>query len=289
MPDLDHSRAAVLDSLRSPESKRGEYRWENASGPYRSCAWFNGERPLPSAQHTKRDLPDRILKILEDARSHFKSDQAQREKLRRWYEDRYGYKYVPPEIVKNGYLQVPGHRGVYWLNPEKMNESPPIDQPGLDEENDEIEDSDDVDTPEAEAAFELEYQLRDFIAHNLGGIIVEGKKLRLYIDPNGQNGVEYPSAVGPINILAIDDRGEFFVFELKRDRTPDRTIGQLSRYMGWVKHALIGSAKGSVHGIIVARSIPDNLRYGASVVPNVSLFEYEVDFHLKPAHDLPKS
>ena len=29
-----------------------------------------------------------------------------------------------------------------------------------------------------------------------------------------------------------------------------------------------------------------NLRYAVSVVPNVSLFEYEVEFHLKAAHDV---
>jgi hypothetical protein len=49
----------------------------------------------------------------------------------------------------------------------------------------------------AEAAFALEYQLRDFIAQNLAAITVEGKKIRLYVDPLGRDGIEYPSAVGP--------------------------------------------------------------------------------------------
>jgi hypothetical protein len=83
---------------------------------------------MPSAQYTKRDLPDRILQILSDARSHFKSDRAQREELRRWYEKRFGYKYVPGEIVKNGYMQIPGEWGWYWLDPKKMNDAPSSDQ-----------------------------------------------------------------------------------------------------------------------------------------------------------------
>lgn len=137
------------------------------------------------------------------------------------------------------------------------------------------------DTEENVAAFALEYQLRDFLAQNLSAIPVEGKRLRLYVDPTGRDGVEYPTAVGPIDILAIDDEEQFVVFELKRARSPDHAIGQLSRYMGWITQT-IGRGK-KVRGVIVARSISENLRYSVAVVPNVSLFEYEVKFELKPA------
>jgi hypothetical protein len=36
-----------------------------------------------------------------------------------------------------------------------------------------------------------------------------------------------------------------------------------------------------VFGVVVAKLIDDKLRYAASVIPNVSLLEYEVEFHLK--------
>jgi endonuclease len=113
---------------------------------------------------------------------------------------------------------------------------------------------------------------------------VKGKKLRLYVDPTGRDGIEYPTAVGPIDILAVDDSGSFFVFELKRARSPDRAIGQLARYMGWVGQT-IGKNR-AVNGIIVAKEISENLRYAVSVVPQVSLFEYEVEFRLKPAQQI---
>ena len=61
-------------------------------------------------------------------------------------------------------------------------------------------------------------------------------------------------------------------------------MGQLTRYMGWVRET-IGKDR-EVNGIIVAKDINDSLRYGVAVVPNVSLFEYEVEFHLKPAHQI---
>src|ERR1700722_4377391 len=58
-----------------------------------------------------------------------------------------------------------------------------------------------------EAAFELEYQLRDFLASNLGAVNIDGRRLRLYVDATGREGIEFQSATGPIDILAVDDKG----------------------------------------------------------------------------------
>lgn len=152
--------------------------------------------------------------------------------------------------------------------------------------NDILEEPDNGDESEDQApSFELEYQLRDFLCSNLSAIPVNGRRLRVYVDPTGRDGVEYRTSVGPIDLLAIDDNGEFHVFELKRGRTPDHVMGQLTRYMGWVSQT-IGAGK-ATHGIIVAKQVSDTLRYAACVVPNVSLFEYEVSFQLHPASALP--
>jgi RecB family endonuclease NucS len=143
----------------------------------------------------------------------------------------------------------------------------------------------DDDVEEAnETAFSLEYQLRDFLASNLPSIPINGQKLRLYIDPTEREGIEYPTAVGPIDILAVDEKGSFFVFELKRANSPDSALGQVARYMGWVKQTI--GKEHQVFGVIVAKSISEKLRYAVSVVPNVHLFEYQVEFHLQPAHQL---
>lgn len=147
----------------------------------------------------------------------------------------------------------------------------------LDVQEVELEDEEATDE---EVLFGLEYQLRDFIAQNISAIDMDGKKLKLYRDDTGRDGIEYPTAVGPIDILAIDRNGAFYVFELKRGRTPEKAIGQLARYMGWVKQS-VGRGCG-VNGVIVAREISENLRYAVSVVPNVHLFEYKVEFSLNP-------
>src|SRR5690242_290867 len=62
--------------------------------------------------------------------------------------------------------------------------------------------AEDTDT-DVSPVFSLEYQLRDFIASNLGTISIAGRRLRLYVDATEREGVEFPSAVGPIDILAI--------------------------------------------------------------------------------------
>ncbi|MCE5985217.1 endonuclease NucS domain-containing protein [Pseudomonas sp. LF19] len=136
------------------------------------------------------------------------------------------------------------------------------------------------DTPDSdrETVFELEWQLRDFISHNIESLKVEGKPLRLYVDSQGRDGVEYPTSVGPIDILALDSDDSFVIFELKRGRVADRAIGQISRYMGWIKKNL--AKEKMVKGVIVAKSISANLRHAIVAVPNVSLFEYEVEFSL---------
>lgn len=140
-------------------------------------------------------------------------------------------------------------------------------------------------TPEAdeaeETAFRFEIQLRDFIAQNLPAIDVHGPKLRLYVDEEGRNGVEYPTPVGPIDILATDSAGALYVFELKRARSPDHAIGQLTRYMGSLRKKF-GPTR-EIKGVIVAREITQNLRYAIAVIPGVSLFEYQVEFRLKRA------
>lgn len=129
--------------------------------------------------------------------------------------------------------------------------------------------------------FPFESHLRDFIAKNLESISIDGRKLRLYIDQTNRDGIEYPTDVGPIDILAVDDSNEFVVFELKLAKGPDRAVGQIMRYMGWVqKHMANGN---TVRGVIVAQKVTEKLKYAVSIFPMISLFEYEISFSIKSA------
>lgn len=122
--------------------------------------------------------------------------------------------------------------------------------------------------------FAFERDLKNYLARNLGAI---ERGLRLY-DEEGVPGIEYPVGGRFIDILGIAEDGAFVVIELKVSRGYDRTLGQLMRYMGWIRKNL---AKGKpVRGIIVASGITEDLKL-AAWAPDVKLVEYEIEFRLK--------
>lgn len=127
--------------------------------------------------------------------------------------------------------------------------------------------------------FPVEDHLRDFLVENLSTIKVNGLGIKLFCDRNGKMGKEYPTDIGDIDILAVDEKGDLVVFELKVSRGSDRVTGQISRYMGWVKKHLAGDK--SVKGVIVVKNPDKKLQYAVSANPNITLFEYEISFGIK--------
>ncbi len=128
--------------------------------------------------------------------------------------------------------------------------------------------------------FGLERHLHDFLYDNWDQTEI-GKDWTIYTEPgDDEAGYEYACPIGRIDILARHRREKrWLVVELKRADTSDSVLGQVLRYIGWVKHHL---AKGDeVHGLIIAREVDDALRYAISVVPNLRFQTYEVEFRLK--------
>lgn len=84
-----------------------------------------------------------------------------------------------------------------------------------------------------------------------------------------------------IDFLALDkDRNELVVIELKRGKTSDATVGQMLRYINWVKEK-VASQNQNVRGIIVAHDIDEALRFAAKGLVNVSVKTYSVTFSLQ--------
>lgn len=133
-------------------------------------------------------------------------------------------------------------------------------------------------TADAYGMFALEAHLRDYLAKNLPQLPDQATTLTLY-RTDDRDGVEFQTDVGPIDILATCN-GDFYVLELKLGRGPDATLGQILRYMGWVKKHLAGDK--NVFGMIVASDIGEKLRYAASQVPSVRLMEYDLKVDLRP-------
>ena len=138
-----------------------------------------------------------------------------------------------------------------------------------------IEDSSEPDGP---SAFAYESDLRDFLAKNLS-VIKPG--LRLYQDTEeGITGLEFPVGGRFVDILAVDAAARLVVVELKVSKGYDRVVGQLLRYMSWIrlKQAEPGQ---EVRGIIAAREISDDLKLACSELSGVSLYEYELSVRLR--------
>jgi RecB family endonuclease NucS len=138
----------------------------------------------------------------------------------------------------------------------------------------EAEDS--TNAPPNSAEFAFERDLRNYVAKNLA-LIEPGLKL---FEEEEISGIEFPVGGRFIDILAVDANGCFVVVELKVSRGYDRTIGQLLRYMAWVKENLAAGKR--VRGLIMASEITEDLKLAASLISDVQLIEYELSIRVRP-------
>jgi len=133
----------------------------------------------------------------------------------------------------------------------------------------------DDETPEVQeegtGKFAYEHDLRDFLALNLH-LIESG--LRLYSE-EGIKGIEYPAGGRFIDLLATDDAGDYVVIELKVSKGYDRVVGQILRYINWIRKNQAEPSQ-KVRGIIIAKDISEDLRLACSDLPGISLFEYKL-------------
>jgi hypothetical protein len=135
----------------------------------------------------------------------------------------------------------------------------------------------------AEQRFGLERHLHDFLRDNWEQTEL-GQEWQLYGEPGDDDpGYEFPTAVGYIDLLAKHRReARWLVVELKRENASDKVVGQILRYMGWVKRHL--AAPGDrVEGLIIARQPDEKLLYALEMQPQVALKLYEVEFRLRAA------
>jgi hypothetical protein len=135
-----------------------------------------------------------------------------------------------------------------------------------------------LDSPEA-TEFVLEAHLEEFLLGNWKSI-QWGRPLELWTGLNGETGHQFHTSVGILDFLCRDPSSHaLVVVELKRGKPSDCVVGQIARYMGWVRHHIAVSGQ-LVEGIIVAHDYDENLRYAAMALPGLSVFAYAVTFSL---------
>ena len=133
----------------------------------------------------------------------------------------------------------------------------------------ETDDEEEAEDGQASSEFLLEKDLQRYLAENLECI---EPGLHLY-EEDGIRGIEFDAGGRRIDILALDRGGAFVVIELKVSRGYDRVVGQLLRYMNWVRKELADPGQ-RVRGMIICRSMSEDLRLACASISDVELLEY---------------
>ena len=135
-------------------------------------------------------------------------------------------------------------------------------------------------TIESPSQFALEEHLEDFLVENWESTDL-GKRYDIYEEDGEIVGQQYPSDTGPIDILAISkDKKELLVVELKKGRVSDIVVGQIQRYMGYVKEELAEEGQ-AVRGAIIAFEDDKKIKRALSVAPNIDFYTYKIQFKLE--------
>lgn len=127
--------------------------------------------------------------------------------------------------------------------------------------------------------FGLESHLEEFIVENWNKLDL-GKKYSILKEDKEVVGQQYITSIGRIDILAKSkDEKEWLVIELKKGKNSDQVVGQILRYITWIKE---NEAKGNekVRGLIITREHDDKLKYAIRATENIELMTYSVDFKL---------
>jgi hypothetical protein len=127
----------------------------------------------------------------------------------------------------------------------------------------------------AEINMQMENDLENFLVENL----------HLFQDDKGKSGRQYITEIGDIDLLCKNN-DDFVVIELKKGRSSDKVVGQISRYIGWVKEKLANG--NDVRGIIIVHDFDNKLKYAVMANPAIELKYYQISIEFVSEEDVIK-
>lgn len=147
---------------------------------------------------------------------------------------------------------------------------------------DELESSTDVrfgQGTEIGKVFEREKTLEDLLEVRMKqGQTVFGRRLKVFETDDYYGRQLAIPGIGRIDLLAVDeDTNDLIVIELKRNKSEDHVVGQVLRYIGWVRKELAGKDQ-KVRGLICLGTVSETLSLSASAASDVEVFTYDFSF-----------
>jgi restriction system protein len=128
----------------------------------------------------------------------------------------------------------------------------------------------------------MEKHLEAFLVVNWNQTLLS-KDFSIYEEDGEPVGQQFATDVGPIDVLAISkDKKRLLVVELKRGRASDVVVGQVLRYMGFVKEQIAEDDQ-TVEGAIIALEDDQRLRWALMAVPSIAFYRYQISFKLVKA------
>jgi len=120
----------------------------------------------------------------------------------------------------------------------------------------------------------FEKDIQEYIKHNW-------EKISLFREWESPE-CEYNTSIGRIDILARHGKDKrWLIIELKRDQSSDDTVGQILRYMGWIKDKYKHEGF-KVEGLILSESPDKSTKYALLCVPDVKFMVfYFIDDKIK--------
>lgn len=127
--------------------------------------------------------------------------------------------------------------------------------------------------------FEFEKYLEDFLVTNWDQTSLSGE-YSIFEEDGELVGQQYVTDAGTIDVLAISkDKTRLLVVELKRGQASDVVVGQVLRYMGYIKEN-VAEKNQTVEGVIIALEGDKRMRWALMNVPSITFYRYQVSFKL---------
>jgi len=127
--------------------------------------------------------------------------------------------------------------------------------------------------------FGLESHLEDFVIKNWDKLSLN-KEYSILHEDNEIIGQQYVTPIGRVDILAKSkNQKEWLVIELKKGKSSDHVVGQILRYIAWIRENEAAPNE-KVKGLIIAREQDEKLKYSLKATENVEFMTYSVNFKL---------